>query len=488
MERLMEHRQSSSQYEHLDSNSNNTQSCIDFHNQSRTSSPNLHHHLQPSTTPPVSSTVTTSSATSGWFRFFLLTSALAIYVVQSESLKYLQQDLGFYKPYFSLYLSNSCFSFVIPLQMIYFKFKSDIGFLDYWLKIRNYFNEFSGRSYWDLVIVAAKVATIFNSSQYCFYMAISRIPMADLTSIYNSSCFFAYLEAIWILGEKWRFVKFMAVIASIIGIALVSLIDRTDGSEEAETRSIVGYFVAIISSVFDGLYEVVYVKHAVPISKPPTIFFSIHVTGLIGLSTLVLGVIPIPLLHMLKGELFELPSSGLQWQLIALNAALAVAFNVVFMLMVTFLGPVTAAAGIMLTIPIVAMVDVFVNDVPLAWNSVVGSLFILAGFCLLSLGDHRHHGGNNSSSSSSLSESSRSSSCNVYLNNNTAEDVGDDDANCEGIGNNLEESDPLLLSSQNHRRYGTEGNRQHRIVSATAVMDSPVQALNFENPSPALPP
>ncbi|RHZ79028.1 hypothetical protein Glove_152g16 [Diversispora epigaea] len=213
--------------------------------------------------------------------------------------------------------------------------------------------------------------------------------MSNLTAIYNTSCFWAYVFSILMLGESLKIRKISAVCLSIIGIIILTFFKK-DSKIPSHGNNIInrdeyGFFpgdlIAIFSAILCGLCEVIYKKYASP--PTPSILFSNTLTGFMGLTSLLLLWIPLPILHFTGIEKFELPNLY-TFGFILLIALMGVMFNANFMMVISFTSPLFAAIGTMLTIPLVAIVDVWVTGVPLGMNTIIGSFCILIGFVLLS--------------------------------------------------------------------------------------------------------
>ncbi|RKO83657.1 hypothetical protein BDK51DRAFT_24805, partial [Blyttiomyces helicus] len=239
--------------------------------------------------------------------------------------------------------------------------------------------------YWTVIKNVCSLSLLFNAGAYCWYLSVSRIPMGDLTAIYNSSCFFTYIFSVLVLREALSAKKLLAVLMSVGGIAVISLLSHPNDvdplTDSSPASTLFGYFSALLSALWVASYEVAFTKHLVPPTRPSPLF-SLHVTGLVGVASAILGTIPFPLLHLTQWEPFELPPAQALAG-IAVTAALGLAFNAVFMLLISFGGPVVAAVGVMLTIPLTVGVDFFVTGSPIRWAAVVGTVLILAGFGML---------------------------------------------------------------------------------------------------------
>lgn len=157
---------------------------------------------------------------------------------------------------------------------------------------------------------------------------------SDLTAIYNCSAFFAYAFSIPILHEKVRASKVLAVAIAIAGVFVVAYGDQAPAkhgsqsgggaggdkappSQEAENRAF-GNLVIGVGSVLYGLYEVLYKRLACPpegAAPDKGVIFANLFGSLIGTFTLSVLWIPLPLLHWLGWEIFELPKGEQAWMM-----------------------------------------------------------------------------------------------------------------------------------------------------------------------------
>ncbi|KAJ3375098.1 hypothetical protein GGF31_005820 [Allomyces arbusculus] len=223
---------------------------------------------------------------------------------------------------------------------------------------------------------------------YLWYMAAGLTTMGNLTAIYNTSAFWAYAFSIWfcVAGERFAWTKISAVFVSLIGVACISLLDPPESDAQPQASAMdLGNLVALAGAVAYGLYEALYKKYAVP--AQPSVAFANFFTGCIGVFTVLVLWIPIPILHVLGVEPFEVPTAT-QLGFLCIVALMGLAFNACFMLLIAFTSPVMAAVGIMLTIPCIAVTDLAIGTVAfIPWNSVLGSSLICLGFLVLASRD-----------------------------------------------------------------------------------------------------
>ena len=167
-----------------------------------------------------------------------------------------------------------------------------------------------------------------------WYVAVNQTTASDLTAIYNCSAFFAYAFSIPILHEKVRTSKVIAVAIAIAGVFTVAYGDTSPAkhgsksgggtggsssppSHEAENRAF-GNLVIGVGSVLYGFYEVLYKRLACPpegASPNKGVVFANTFGSLIGAFTVCVLWIPLPVLHYMGWEEFELPRGEQAWMM-----------------------------------------------------------------------------------------------------------------------------------------------------------------------------
>ncbi|KAJ9125526.1 hypothetical protein QFC22_000487 [Naganishia vaughanmartiniae] len=118
-------------------------------------------------------------------------------------------------------------------------------------------------------------------------------------------------------------------------------------------------------------------------------------TSLIGVATLLLFWIPIPLLHWTGLEEFGLPKSG-DMGLLAVICTMGATYNAGFMCLIGLLGPVTASVANLLAIGLVALIDAVYLGRAIPFWTLCGALLVAAGFGVLLYqgeGEGRHDTG-----------------------------------------------------------------------------------------------
>lgn len=176
----------------------------------------------------------------------------------------------------------------------------------------------------------AFVTTALTIAGGAWYVAVNMTTASDLTAIYNCSAFFAYAFSIPLLNDKLRFDKVFSVAVAIAGVLVVAYgSSDTDskktpdgtvgkGKDEAQNR-LLGNIIIGVGSVLYGLYEVLYKRFACPpegTSPGRSMIFANTFGSLIGLFTLFVLWIPLPILHVLGLEEFRWPTGEAAWVLV----------------------------------------------------------------------------------------------------------------------------------------------------------------------------
>jgi drug/metabolite transporter (DMT)-like permease len=255
--------------------------------------------------------------------------------------------------------------------------------------------------------MTAFVTTALTIAGGSWYVAVNLTSPSDLTAIYNCSAFFAYAFSVPILHEKLRWDKSFAVLIAIVGVLVVAYGDSTPttripkpppaGIERADTPNseaenrLLGNLIIGVGSVLYGLYEVLYKRLACPpegTSPGRGMIFANTFGSLIGIFTLTVLWIPLPILHMTGLETFALPRGEAAWML-GISVLANATFSGSFLVLISLTSPVLSSVAALLTIFLVAIVDWLLTGIPLPAAAVVGGLLIIGAFGLLSLSTWR---------------------------------------------------------------------------------------------------
>jgi len=261
-----------------------------------------------------------------------------------------------------------------------------------------------------------------------WFAAVSLSSVSDITALWNTNAFFAYVFTVKLFQLKWEARKLMAVLLATVGVAVVVYGGSTSSQpgrtlpepavvkERKSTAPVLGDLLTLLASVIYGLYQVLYKKYVALQSDPELLSgglyerinsinenspeevahpeevvypppFGLHpnlFTSLIGLFTLLVLWIPLPLLHYFDLEPFSFPTNRETFFTIAGIAASGVFFNAGFMILLGIWGPIIASVGSLLTIVLVMFSDVILGGATIltVW-SLIGAGVIVAAFGVL---------------------------------------------------------------------------------------------------------
>lgn len=230
------------------------------------------------------------------------------------------------------------------------------------------------------------LSVLLTLPSYVWYLSVNLTSMSNLTAIYNTGCFFAYLFSIIMLHDRIIPAKVGAVLLCMLGVLAMACWPQEKGNsgdnvnDETFGAAWIGIVVSSFGAALYGFYEVYYKKYASP--SQPTILFANTITGTIGIVTFLVLWIPFPFLHFSGIETFELPDPTTFKYILGI-ASMSVIYNATFMAVIALVNPVFAAVGVMLTVPAVAITDILVTGVMVPTSTIVGSFLILTGFIIL---------------------------------------------------------------------------------------------------------
>jgi drug/metabolite transporter (DMT)-like permease len=344
---------------------------------------------------------------------FLVVS-LVSFCIQTELAAYVQQELGWNKAYCMLYLTHGSWSLLWPVQLLILRVqKWNMPWQTFWRRhvylLRSTVHmirsqdldvprQVMNTSPWPyLVKTTAFITSALTIAGLSWYLAVDMTSPSDLTAIYNCSAFFAYAFSVPLLKEKLRLDKSFAVVIAIVGVMVVAYGDSKDEEGEGNVHDhtagtrLLGNLIIGAGSVLYGLYEVLYKRWACPpegVSAGRGMIFANAFGSCIGLFTLTVLWIPLPLLHILGWETFELPTGETAWYLwvsVVMNATFAGSFLV----LISLTSPVLSSVAALLTIFIVAIVDWFRTGKNMTFAALIGSAMIIAAFLMLSWSTYR---------------------------------------------------------------------------------------------------
>ncbi|KAM5352569.1 hypothetical protein ACJ41O_005291 [Fusarium nematophilum] len=343
--------------------------------------------------------------------FFLVVS-LVSFCVQTELSAHIQHDLGWDKAYCMMYFTHGSWIVLWPVQLLILRFqKRDIPWPVFWKRHKQQLRttaimietqtldvfhlsiQHRARPVRYIIRFTALITCALTVAGLSWYIAVSLTTPSDLTAIYNCSAFFAYVFSVPLLHEPLRLDKSVAVLIAIAGVLVVAYGDtKGEGTQDVEAGNrFLGNLVIGVGSVLYGLYEVLYKRYACPpegVSPSRGMVFANTFGSCIGLFTLTVLWIPLPILDLLGVEKFELPVASTCW-LILLAVLSNATFSGSFLVLISLTSPVLSSVAALLTIFIVAIVDWMITGEPLSFAAILGGAMIIVAFLGLTWSTYR---------------------------------------------------------------------------------------------------
>jgi drug/metabolite transporter (DMT)-like permease len=279
------------------------------------------------------------------YTYAAITLALSLvsFTVQTETAVYIQHQLKWEKPYCMLYMTHGSWIVLYPVMLLFLRLQNwSTPFPTFWRRHTQVLRQIAltvqhqtlhptprqqlVSPVYYMFKMTAFITCALTLAGGSWYVAVNQTTASDLTAIYNCSAFFAYAFSIPLLHEKLRTDKVVAVAIAIAGVFIVAYGDiapakhgsksggGTGGadsppSHEAENRAF-GNLVIGVGSVLYGFYEVLYKKLACPpegASPNKGVVFANTFGSMIGAFTVCVLWVPLPVLHWMGWEVFELP-------------------------------------------------------------------------------------------------------------------------------------------------------------------------------------
>jgi len=361
---------------------------------------------------------------------------LIAFVTETQLTEYVQTNLGYRQPFFLLYLVHSSFTIIFPLHLLYLlattKYTAISLFKGLRITITNHLLDqrftptvkFPYYKFFQLAMVLTAGITI---PALLWFAAVSLASVSDVTAIWNTNAFFAYIISVRLFKWRWEAQRLVAVCLATLGVIAVvyggtttpTKTGTTSGFVFKPTAPLFGNLLTLVASFVYGLYQVLYKVYAtlpsdlevtlegfyqeipegapIPdpeydlgsnqdaVCPPPFGFHPNLLTSLIGFFTFMLLWIPIPFLHYSGVEIFRLPPDFFTVLTIAGIALSGVVFNAGFMVLLGIWGPIIVSVGNMLTIVLVLISDCLFGagiDTLTIW-SLLGSGGVVVAFGVL---------------------------------------------------------------------------------------------------------
>ncbi|KAJ3815968.1 hypothetical protein F5876DRAFT_29217 [Lentinula aff. lateritia] len=393
----------------------------------------------------------TQSSRDDKLAIFVFTVTLFAFVVESQLTQYIQTTLNYRHPFFLFWIVHSSFVISLPCHLLYLVLATPHSFSALWkglvwantqhLNGPEHCSSINPQTTFPVnkfIYLMLTLTAAITMPALLWFAAIEMASVTDVTAIWNTNAFFAYVFSVKIFGLKWESRKLGAVVLATLGVLAVvyggsTVSSPSDTVEEAvlsfpkSTGPLIGDILTLIASVGYAGYQVYYKKHVSPsfvpefaedyrplsaaegdpesdtlhatshlneseqsikgietVYPPPFGLYSNFWTSAIGACTFAVLWIPLPILHWLGIETFSLPENLITVGAIAGIAFTGSLFNAGFMITLALWGPIITSVGGLLTIVLVFFSDIILGATEsLTIWGVAGSATIVVAFGVL---------------------------------------------------------------------------------------------------------
>ena len=229
-------------------------------------------------------------------------------------------------------------------------------------------------------LTAVQFCPLWFSANYLYNLSLTTTSIASSTILSSTSGIFTLLLSIFLIKSSPDLVKFLAVLVSFAGGALIALSDWDTSSE-----TVYGDFFALGGAVSYSLYCIFISKKSNLVNLP-------HMFAFVGLINF-LFLMPFFLVLNYTGlETFEFPDGEVLGFLLLNGLFGTVLSDVLWAFSVKYLNPALSTLGITLTIPLSMIVDTILHGTSYSPLYIVGAIFIVLGFVIMAFFEHPVYG------------------------------------------------------------------------------------------------
>ncbi|XP_070533203.1 solute carrier family 35 member F4-like [Ptychodera flava] len=216
------------------------------------------------------------------------------------------------------------------------------------------------------------------ATNYMYAYALSEIAAAVVTAVFSSNTAFIYILSWVVLDEKFVPLKVLATILSVVGLVVMAYADGFHGP------TAVGILLSIGAAIGAAIYKVFFKKVVGDASLGQVSLF-LSLLSLFNLFFLWPVMLALRLTDVEKWLWSDMP-----WNFLCGSAALSVAFNFLINFGIAFTYPLYIAIGVVLGIPLNAVVDYIWRGTAFGVIKVIGTFLIILGFIIMVFPDRWH--------------------------------------------------------------------------------------------------
>ncbi|GMF10916.1 unnamed protein product [Phytophthora lilii] len=227
------------------------------------------------------------------------------------------------------------------------------------------------------MIAAAIVAPLWFIANFTYNESLNLTSVTSSTILSATSSVFTLILAVWILKERFTWMKALGVLLCMAGNCTTLAKDSTGGISEGFW----GDVCALVGAIMYGVYTTAIRKYLPDdAGMSVSLFF-----GFVGLFSLIVLAIFCIIFNYTGVESLQ----GLTWEIVGLLFVQGLLNNVLadylWAVAIIYTSTTTATIGLSLTVPMAIFSDWIVNDIKPGWATFVSSILVLGGFVVLAV-------------------------------------------------------------------------------------------------------
>ncbi|XP_051946228.1 putative thiamine transporter SLC35F3 isoform X1 [Xyrauchen texanus] len=211
-------------------------------------------------------------------------------------------------------------------------------------------------------------------TNYLYLQALRKINTTDVSALFCCNKAFVFLLSWIVLRDRFMGVRIVAAILAIAGIVMLTYADGF------HSHSVIGITFVVASASASALYKVIF-KLVLGSAKFGEAALFLTIVG--GANFVLLSFVPV-ILYFTHVEYFT-SIEDLPWAYICGVAGLLLAFNILVNFGIAITYPTLISLGIVLSVPVNAMVDLYTCDIHFNTVRLIAVFIICLGFLMLLL-------------------------------------------------------------------------------------------------------
>ncbi|KAG7380727.1 hypothetical protein PHYPSEUDO_006909 [Phytophthora pseudosyringae] len=227
------------------------------------------------------------------------------------------------------------------------------------------------------MVAAAVVAPLWFVANFTYNESLNLTSVTSSTILSATSSVFTLVLAVWILKERFTWLKALGVALCMAGNCTTLAKDSSGGISEGFW----GDVCALVGAVMYGVYTTA-IRRYIPddAGMSVSLFF-----GFVGLFSLVVLAVMCVIFNYTGVESLR----GLTWEIMGLLFVQGLLNNVLadylWAVAIMYTSTTTATIGLSLTVPMAIFSDWIVNDITPGYVTFISSVLVLAGFVVLAI-------------------------------------------------------------------------------------------------------